>query len=188
MKPQFIALFAISAASALNAPPPTVLSGRAAMAEYDRVTSLVETARRNYDAANSPNEVSSPIERRCDRLNDPCCPDGADSCVPDMCGSVSAEQWLGCLLDAAVPLKPGLHPEPTPPLNAAHAIQEAGSLHHLTGAAGLRASPAAAVDGGASDADPHHARHGQAPRRDLAADLPVNSSSFFMIAWPVELS
>ncbi|KAK4445218.1 hypothetical protein QBC34DRAFT_429183 [Podospora aff. communis PSN243] len=98
MKFQLITILsAISAVTALNAPTAGVLAARSALTEYNRITTLAETARRNYDAQ-SPDNASSPVEPRCDRLNDPCCPDGTDGCVEDFCKFGDGINYGACLL------------------------------------------------------------------------------------------
>ncbi|KAK5652118.1 hypothetical protein OQA88_10760 [Cercophora sp. LCS_1] len=67
----------------------TITTAPGAIAEYNRIIDLVEAVR------NAPTEVGAVTPRQCSAL-DPCCPDGATSCVKDMCQL--SDNYPACLL------------------------------------------------------------------------------------------
>jgi len=69
----------------------TIPNAPGALTEFNRIITLVEGIR---SASNTTGSLDS---RGCDRM-DPCCPNGGDSCVEDMCSFGDGINFAGCML------------------------------------------------------------------------------------------
>ncbi|KAK0716138.1 hypothetical protein B0H67DRAFT_610741 [Lasiosphaeris hirsuta] len=93
MKLQILTLLFTTSAAIATAVPPELPNTPAAIAEYKRIIDLAEAAR-----AKDGNDTGSLEKRQCDRLNDPCCPDGSVSCVDDLCSFGDGINFFACVL------------------------------------------------------------------------------------------
>ncbi|KAK5652119.1 hypothetical protein OQA88_10761 [Cercophora sp. LCS_1] len=90
MQFQLLTLITLASATLANEFP----TAPGALAEYNRIITLAEAARNT--------SAETGVEaRQCNRL-DPCCPNGGDSCVEDMCSLGDGINFVGCLLGCCV--------------------------------------------------------------------------------------
>jgi len=95
-RPQFLQvhIYSQSSNSITAGDAPANPEAPGVFAEFNRIISLTSAAR-NASAETGAGALEA---RACNRVSDPCCPDGANSCVDDFCKLGDGINYFACLL------------------------------------------------------------------------------------------